>query len=265
MTSILRPTAAQQTRRFVVVGATVFAILVAYGQMGLGWGQTAAEFSADSDATLKVAGWAFAIWGVIYLALAAYAVRQALPQTGESDLIHAFGWPSVAALVGIGLWIVAAALDWETATVVIIFGALAVLVAPLLIQAGRIRALRLTDRDRWLTIWPLSLLAGWLSIAAPVNLLTVLTGNGDLPQALSPTGWAVLAVVIVAAAALAMTVRLRLLAFAIPVIWGLIGVFAAEQSRNGALAFTALAAALALLVGAVLIVLAERRRVERRG
>ena len=112
--SIVRPTAAQKTRRWIVLGAAVFAVVVAQAQMGLGWGQSAAAFAADSDATLKVAGWAFAIWGLIYLGLLIYAVRQALPQTGESDLIHAFGWPSVLAFAGIGLWIVAAAFDWAT-------------------------------------------------------------------------------------------------------------------------------------------------------
>lgn len=88
MSSILRPTPAQKTRRLVVLATAAFAVVVAYGQMGLGLGQTAAEFSADSDATLKVAGWAFSIWGIIYLGLLAYAVRQVLPQTGESPLIE---------------------------------------------------------------------------------------------------------------------------------------------------------------------------------
>ena len=261
--SVARPTASQQTRRWIVLGTAIFSIAVAYLQMGLGWGQSAAAFSADSDATLKVIGWAFAIWGVIYLGLALYAIRQVLPQTGESDLIHAFGWPSVLAFAGIGLWIVAAAFDWEVATIVLIFGALIVLLIPLLTNARRIRALSMGDRDRWLTVWPLSLLAGWLTIAAPVNLITVATGNGDLPTGLSPTAWASLAVMIVAAVALLVTWRLRVLAYALPIVWGLIGVFAAEQSRNGTLAFTALIGALVVLVGAVLIILSERRRVER--
>jgi len=73
----------------------------------------------------------------------------------------------------------------------------------------------------------------------------------------------VLTVMIVSVVALAVTWRLRVLAYSLPIVWGLIGVFAAEQSRNGTLAFTALIAALVVLVGAVLIILSERRRVER--
>ncbi len=248
------PASARTTRRLLVLAGALFAVIIGQSQVLLGWGQSPAEFAADSDATLRVAGFAFAIWGLIYAWLLVYAVRQTLPATPDTPLLHALGWPSVAALLAIGWWIVAAAFDWETGTIVLIFGALLVLLIPLLARAAAIRALPRGDPDRWMTVWPLALLAGWLSIAAPVNLLTVLTGNGDLPTVLAPTAWAILAVAVVAALALGVTARLRTPAFALPVAWGLIGVFSAEQPRNAVLAFTALAAAIAVLIGAVILV-----------
>lgn len=247
-------------RRLVVLAAAVFAVAISYGQNTMGWGQSAAEFAADSDATLKVAGYAFAIWGLIYLGLLIYAVRQVLPNTRESEMIRAFGWPSALALLGIGWWIVAAAFDWELMTIILIVGSAIVLLIPLLRHAGAIRALPVSDRDRWLTVTPLALLAGWLTIASPVNLITVATGNGDLPEALSPTMWAILAIAAVAGFTLFVTARTRLLAFALPVSWGLIGAFVAEQSRNPPLGFTALAAALGVLIGAVVFAFGLRRR-----
>ncbi|KQS56534.1 hypothetical protein ASG17_05505 [Brevundimonas sp. Leaf363] len=253
----------KQRRSIVILIATVFAIVIAQLQMVMGWGQTPSEFAADSDATLKVAGFAFAIWGVIYLWLAVYAVRQVLPQTSDSPLMARLGWPSALALLGIGVWIVAAAFDWEWATVALIFGSAIVLLVPLLAEGGRIQSLRLGSRERWLVVWPLTLLAGWLSIAAPVNLLTILTGNGELPTAVSPTIWAILAVVAVSAAALAVTWRLRVMAYTLPIAWGLFGVASAESDRNPPLG---LAAAIALGVTLILsaaIVVAHSRRVER--
>lgn len=263
MSSILRPTPAQTTRRLIVLASALFSVAVAYGQMALGWGQTPQDFSADSDETLRVAGYAFSIWGLIYLGLLVYAVRQALPQTGESLLIHRLGWPSVAALLGIGWWIVAAAFDWEAATVALIFGSLFVLLVPLIANAGAIRALGRSERDRWTVVWPLALLAGWLTVAAPVNLLTVVTGNEALPTLLSPTGWAMLAVVAVALVALVVTLKIRTLAYALPIAWGLLGVFVAEQARNGSLAYFALAAGVAVLIGAVILTFRLRPGVER--
>jgi cation transport ATPase len=139
-------------RRLIVLAAAIFGVVIGRALDLLGWGQTPAEFSADGDTTLRVAGYAFAIWGLIYLWLLVYAVRQALPRTGESRLIHRLGWPSALALFGIGGWIVAAALDWETATIVLIFGALASLLIPLLGEAEAIRALHALrpDKAHWL-------------------------------------------------------------------------------------------------------------------
>ncbi|MDQ3124722.1 MAG: hypothetical protein M3Q74_03875 [Pseudomonadota bacterium] len=261
--SIVRPTSTQMTRRLIVLAAAIFAVIIGQTQVLLGWGQSPAEFSADSDATLQVAGYAFAIWGVIYLWLLIYAVRQALPQTGESLLIHRMGWPSVAALLGIGWWVVAAAFDWEVATIGLIFGALAALLVPLLANADAIRALPRADRDRWMTVWPLALLAGWLTVAAPLNLITVATGNDALPAMLSPTVWAMLAIIGVTAIALGVTQRLRTLAYSLPIAWGLLGAFVAEQARNPMLAYVALAGAVAVLVGAIVLTFRLSPGVER--
>ncbi|HEV2082416.1 MAG TPA: hypothetical protein VGR32_08165 [Brevundimonas sp.] len=263
MSSIVRPTAAQKTRRLIVLATTLFAIAVNYGINAFGWGQSPAEFSADSDETLRVASYAFSIWGAIFLGLLIYAVRQVLPQTGESDLIRRMGWPSVLALLGVGWWTVAAAWDAEAATVVIIFATLAVLLVPLLRNAAGIRTLDRFARDRLTVVWPLAALAGWLTVAAPVNLLTVLTGNGDLPASPSPTVWALIAVGAVTLAALAVTERLRTLAYGLPIAWGLVGAFVAEQERNPTLAFSALGAAAVVLVGAVILTFGLKRGVER--
>lgn len=248
------------TRRLTILAAAVFAVVIGQAQILMGWGQTPAEFAADSDATLRVAGYAFAIWGAIYLGLLVYAVRQVLPGTRRSPLLDRLGWPSALALIGIGVWIVAAAYDREWATIVLIFGSLLVLLVPLLAEARTIRALPLGDHDRWMTVWPLALLAGWLSIAAPVNLITVATGNGWLPDALSPTTLAIIAIVGVATVAVFVTARLRVLAFSIPVAWGLGGAFVAEQTRNPLLAQVAVGAAVAVMAAALILVLRARVR-----
>lgn len=263
MSSIVRPTPAQQTRRLIVLIAALFAPIAGYGQMLLGWGQTPAEFAADGDQTLRVAGYAFSIWGLIYGWLIAYGIWQVLPRTGESDLLSRMGWPSAAALFGIGAWVVASAADWEAATVVLIALSALVLTVPMLMSTQLIRRAPARDSDRWLIAWPLGLLAGWLTIATAVNILTVLTGNDALPPGLTPTLWAIVAVVIVVAIALVVTWRLRLMAYPLPIAWGLLGVFVAELERNALLAFTALIAALVVLVGAVVMVFRLKRDITR--
>jgi hypothetical protein len=241
-------------RRLLVLAAAIFAVLAGTLQTSLGLGQTPEEFAADSDATLRVAGYAFSIWGVIYAWLLVYAARQALPRTPETRLLRAFGWPSLLALLGIGWWIVAAAVDAELMTIVLIFASSAALLVPLLRDARLVRAEPSRSVDRWTVIWPLGLLAGWLSIASLVNLLTVLTGNGDLPAVLPPLGWGLLAVAVAALLAIGVTWRARTLSYPIPIAWGLVAVFAAEQADDLPLAVGALVAALLIATAAVLLV-----------
>lgn len=264
MSAIERPTPAQQTRRLVVLAAAVFAVVVPIVQHLLGIGLSQAEFAADGNQTLQVAGYAFSIWGLIYLGLLAYAARQALPQTGESVLINRMGWPSTVAMFGIGLWIIVAALNLKAASVMVIFASLLALLVPLLALGQTIRTTGVMDRDRWFLIWPLAALAGWLTIAAPLNLITTATAFEALPAFLSPTGWAIAAIVTVVLVAIEVTLYLRTLAYSLPIAWGLVGAFVAEQERNPLLGFTALGAAFLLVVAAVILVFGLKRGIERR-
>ena len=263
MSAIERPTPRQRTRRLVVLAAAVFAVVVPVVQRLGGFGLSQAEFAADGNQTLQVAGYAFSIWGLLYLGLLVYAGRQALPQTGESVLINRLGWPSAVAMFGIGLWIIAAALNLKAASVVIIFASLLALLVPLLVHGKTIRTTGVMDRDRWFLIWPLAALAGWLTVAAPLNLITTATAFDALPAALSPTAWAVAAVVVVLLAGTAVTFCLRTLAYPLPIAWGLVGAFVAEQARNPLLGFTALGAAFLLVIAAVIITFGLKRGIER--
>lgn len=264
MSAIERPTPAQQTRRLAVLAAAVFAVITPLFQHLTGLGLSQAEFAADGDQTLRVAGYAFSLWGLLYLGLLIYAGRQALPQTGESVLITRMGWPSAVCFFGIGLWIIVAALNLKAASVIIIFAALLALLAPMLASAHTIRTTGAMDRERWLLIWPLAALAGWLTVAAPLNLITTATALDALPAALSPLGWAILAVVAVTLAGVAVSWALRTLAYPLPIAWGLVGAFAAEQETQPVLAFTALAAAFVVVVAGVIFTFGLRRGIERR-
>lgn len=264
MTAIARPTPAQQTRRLAVLAAAVFAVAVPAVQMLGGFGLSQAEFAAQGDQTLRVAGYAFSIWGLLYLGVLVYAGRQALPQTGESTLINRMGWPTVVAFFGIGFWIIMAAMNLMAASVVVIFASLLALLLPMLASFQTIRETGMMERDRWFLIWPLAALAGWLTAAAPLNLITAATAFDALPAALSPTGWALLAVIVTTLAGVGITWALRTLAYPLPLAWGLVGAFVAEQEVKPVLAFLALAAAFVLVVAGVIFTFGLRRGVERR-
>ncbi len=259
MSSIVRPSPAQKTRRYIVLAAALFAVVVPVVQALANLGLSQAEFAEDGNQTLRVAGYAFSIWSLLYFGLVAYAVRQVLPQTGESILVNRLGWPSAISFFGIGLWIVTAAMNLKAASVVVILISLTALLVPMVLVSRHIRETSLMDRGRILLIWPLAALAGWLTVATPLNIITVLTAADALPAVFTPTIWAIVFVAVTTLLTIGVSWALRTMAYPLPVAWGLVGAFVAHQDNNTVLSFAALGAAFVIVVFGVIFTFGLRR------
>lgn len=230
-------------RPWAVVAGVAVAIACPALQAVTGWGLSAGEFAADGDRTLKAAGYAFSIWSAIYAGLLSYGVWQVLPRNAGSPILQAMAWPSAAALMGIGAWIWASAADLKLVTVALIFlsaGAAVLAVWP---------ARNARGGDRWLAAFPLAALAGWLTVASALNLITSLTAWG-LIQPAQETAAGIAGVAAVTGVSLAVLWRVRLAIYGVPVAWGLAAVFVAEQGRHPVSAWSALAAAAVVLLAA---------------
>lgn len=243
-------------RRLSVIAAVAFAILVPALQAMTGWGQSAAEFSADGDRTLRAAGYAFSIWSVIYAGLVIYAVYQALPRRAEPALLATVGWPSAIAIFGCGLWIIASAADLDWASVVIILVCASAAISGLVRARGA--GLGRSGWPRRLVIWPLGLLAGWLTAAAALNILTVLTAQGIIGPETAQTA-ALAGVLGVTATALVTAYAVRVGAYGLAVGWGLVAVAVAEAGPKPPVALAALVGA-ALVLGFTLVLALRRPR-----
>lgn len=231
-------------RKILVAAAVLFALAVPTLQALLGFGLSASEFAGQGDSTLRAAGYGFSIWSVIYAGFIAYAVYQALPRNDGSPLIAAVALPSVFAIAGCGAWILASAFDARWLSVAII------LVSAGAMIAGLGKATRRADRATWgerlCVWWPLGLLAGWLTVAAALNILTVMTAEGLLTGLQTTAAVAGIAAVVLAA--LIVLRATHLAAYGVPIAWGLVAVWVAERATKGDVASLALGAA--VIVGA---------------
>ena len=236
--------------RLAVAAGVAIAILVPAVQQGGGFGMSQAAFAAQGDSTLRAPGFAFAIWILIYLGIGGYAVYQS--RARDSRALTALAWPSAAAAAACGAWIVAAAMNQMWATVAIILTAAGCAIAGLWRAAPQA-----TGRDRLFAILPLALLGGWLTLAAPLNLLTVLTAKGLItPDAAAP--WAIGAVAVAVGVGAAVALRTGAWAFPLPIAWGLAAIYVVERAGKPGVAMLAAVAAGALM--AVAAVAGFRRR-----
>jgi len=221
-----------------VVAAIVIPAWQAVGHVGL----SAAQFSAQGDQTLRAAPYAFGIWSIIYLGLIAFAIYQFRPAIRRSTVMGKVGWPAAGGILGCGLWILASAFNQQWLSVAIILASAGSLIGGLLCAPGTV-----SRNELWMIITPLTLLAGWLTIASGLNLATVLTAQGVIAPSVA---WAAAAILAVLAAGFLVGRRLFTPVYVAPVVWGLIGVAVAEAGRP-VVAGLALAGALTLTASLV--------------
>jgi hypothetical protein len=243
-------------RIICIVGAALIAIGAPIAQYMGAFGLSAAEFSSSGDSTLRAAGYAFSIWGLIYVGLACYALYQGFVRNADPAFLARFGWPSVIAMTGCGLWLMAAGANWQWASVAIIVASTLSLLLPL--SMGPVRA---AFRDRLLILAPIALLAGWLTVASALNILTVLTAEEFISPS-TANSWAAIGVVAVVVVALYLFIRVQTAFYLVPIVWGLGAVCAAEFTHRPFVAWLALGGGAFLAVSTLLHLWRSMRPIE---
>lgn len=199
----------------VVVASLAFA---ASPLMSAGFnGFTPGQFpNPQTDPPVQPAGYAFAIWGLIYLWLLAGAVFGLVRRDSDANW-RAMRPPLLVSLAIGAAWIPVANLSpvWATALIwVMLAGAIVALM-----RAGP------TDRP-WMRS-PVALYAGWLTAASCVALGLVLAGHGIVDMQVAALAMIALALAIALAV---LALRPDTPEYAAAVIWALVGIIAANAA-----------------------------------
>jgi hypothetical protein len=182
---------------------------------------------SDQYPTLLVAaGYAFAIWGVIFLLDLIYGIWQATgARRTDPTIAHVAPWAAAGfALTAVWMPLFSMGLFW--ACLVVIFAALFCLVRCAFVLSHD----STPHEGQWLWAWtPLSLHAGWLSLAAFLNTAQVIVAYELLPTG-NMLGWSL--VLFAAAAALLLVLNHRMhgnVDYVGAALWGLIAVYVKQS------------------------------------
>jgi len=186
---------------------------------------------------VQPAGYAFGIWGLIYLWLVVHAGFGLFARADARDW-DAGRWPLAASMVLGAPWIAVANASAVWATV-LIWG----------MWAGAVAALwRAPRRDRWLAQAPLGIYAGWLTAAASVSVGLMLGGYGVTGE----TAAAIIALVLALALGAAVQTGLgRAPEYGLTLVWALVAVVVANFGSVWPVAALAAAGALAMAAAAL--------------
>ncbi|SDR76079.1 hypothetical protein SAMN04487764_0571 [Gillisia sp. Hel1_33_143] len=220
-----------------------------YSQMYTINGNTMASLSAEYDNLFTPAGYAFAIWGLIFLAMFAYAIfqiKRAFFSDKKSDFIEQTGPYFFIANLANASWVVVWLYEYTFISIILMF---IILISLLMVVIK-------TNMERWdapikiiaFVWWPICLYSGWIAVAAIANVAAYLSKIGWNGGFLNEVQWTMVMLTIAIFLNILIIYKRNMREFASVGIWALIAIYMRQQGSHDLIAYYA-------LIGAVLIFL----------
>ncbi|MBC6999346.1 tryptophan-rich sensory protein [Cytophaga sp. FL35] len=202
---------------------------------------TIGEVSAQYDNLFTPAGYAFSIWGVIFLSLIAYSVfqvRRSFFSSKTSEFVTQTGWWFSLANILNASWVIAFSYDFIGLSVLIMLG----------ILASLIQIIRKTNMECWdapieiiaFVWWPICLYSGWITVATIANISAYLTKLGWDGGFLSEEIWTVIMIVAAVIINLLMIIKRNMREFAMVGVWALVAIYIRHRTNIPSIAYSAL-------------------------
>lgn len=224
-------------------------------------GQTTGQVSAKYPALLTPAGYAFSIWGLIYIALTAFVIYQLLPAQKNNELIKRINPFFKVSCLANAAWIFA----WHYGA---LFTSLILMVILLIALIAIYRSLyavanRPTLSEYLFVYFPFSLYTGWIAVATIVNISAVQTGMGWDNIGFQEVTWALIKLAITGGVAAIVILRKADAVFGLVIAWAAYAIsvkqVAVPDVSGGALIISLLAVLLVCFVLSQRVVLRTRR------
>ena len=213
-------------------------------------GNTVGSLSAEYDNLFTPAGYAFSIWGLIFLGLLAHGifqVKRVFFSRKTDDFVARIGpWLIIANLAN-GAWVWVWLKEYTGLSVAVM----------LLILVALIVIIVRLNMERWdapLSIifwvwWPICLYSGWIAVATIANISAYLAKIEWQPL-FSETTWTAIMIALVTLLNLGMIYYRNMREFALVAVWALVAIAVRHWGQIPVLQWTALTGALILLTAA---------------
>ncbi len=192
-------------------------------------GRQTGQISDSFPSFFTPAGYVFAIWGLIYLALLAYAIYQALPAQRDNPRLVATRGLFVLSCIFNVAWL----LCWHYLLIVPSMGMMIGLLATLVLLYLRLGVgqFAVSVAESWLARVPFSIYLGWITVATVANAVTTLIELDWNGWGLSGQVWALLLVLIAASIGVAFALSRRDIPYNLVLLWAFAGIWVAHASE----------------------------------
>jgi hypothetical protein len=212
-------------------------------------GNSMKDISDKYDNLLTPAGYAFSIWGLIYLALIAYSVFQMLDlfnKNRNTDFIDKVGGWFLLANLASAAWVLSFTNDLVGLSMIIMC----------VIFLSLLRIIINLNMEKWdapfsviaLIWWPFSLYFGWITVALIANASAYLTSLGWSGNPLTPSLWAYIILLVATIIFILMIWKRNMREYATVGIWGIVAIGVNNLDKNKSIAYYAFFLSVLILI-----------------
>ena len=235
-----------KVRQFFVLFSIITMIVMNYlSNAGVFGGQTNGEVSDKYHTLITPAGYAFAIWGLIFLGLLAFGIYQGLGSQRTNPRFQAIGWWVILNAFCNAVW--SPLFNNEQiglALLVILVMLFSLVIIEQRLLERRHQPVVATDgnatmpeanaspTETWLARIPFSIYFGWLTVATILNVAVFLKATNFNLLGLAEQTWAVGILVVGIAVGTIVFNRYRSVAYILVFAWAYVAI-AVEQAGNG--------------------------------
>lgn len=232
----------KKTLQVANIIALIVTVVINYlSNTGVFNNSTMASVSARYSNYFTPSGYAFSIWGLIYLLLAAFAIYQARGISGEREVpavVEKIGWLFVVSCAANSAWVLAWLYDFTGLSVLIMIILLSSLW--MIIVRTRMEMDLIPIKKIALTWWPFAIYLGWISVALIANVAAYFTKIGWDGFGLSPIAWTVIMICVAGLVYVGLTWKRNLRESSMVGVWALVAVAVANWGTAPAVVNAAL-------------------------
>ena len=236
------------------LSSVILVILINYASQSLRFNETTiGEVSNTYFNLFTPAGYAFAIWGLIFIALIAYGIfqiRLAYNNENSNPLIEQTSYWFIAANLLNCMWVFAFSFDYTGLSVLIMLGILIcllqIIVKTNMNQKPTTRSIKLFG---WL---PIGMYSGWISVATIANIAAYFSKLNWNGAPFSEVQWTIIMIVIATIVNVYMLWKRNSYVFAMVGVWALVAIYVRHSSEINPIATVALICA--ILLGLLIVI-----------
>jgi hypothetical protein len=211
-------------------------------------GNTMGKLSAKYYNLFTPAGYAFSIWGLIFIGQlfhAYYQIKKAFWDTKHNDFLSDIGpWLIITNLANIA-WIFVWLNEWTGASVLVMLTILFAL-TKLIINLNMERWDAPFKVIRWIW-WPIVGYAGWIAVATIANIAAYLA-KIEWQWLFSEETWAIIMIIVATALNLFMLITRSMREFVVIGVWAIFAIAVRHWGEIASLQWTAVASVIVLII-----------------